>query len=265
VTLSKHVHFSVQICELHRERAETAHFSISHLIITLFSHDFPKLTLFPFLDIQTSRNKFLVKKFVQITEVRVHKNSNLARKMTLCKTWLCHQFTQSNYYYYNLAFYLKAFKFMCSSLHSISLSLSLWTDPSLYSTHDCQWSFKYLSTIRRNCWGRIHSKFLMKAINSTPTPHTQTARASMHNPLLLYKPVANRLNNAHENPVTIKNDVQSRMVQATQPCQSIQRRIYPTYEMFTGFISKSSSSYTVSSHGKTVLANTYIFLQNFPT
>jgi hypothetical protein len=105
----------------------------------------------------------------------------------------------------------------------------------------------------------------MKAINSIPTPHTQTARASMHNPLLLYKSVANRLNNAHENPVKIKNDVQSPMVQATQPCQSIQRGIYPTYEMFTGFISKSSSSYTVSSHGKTVLANIYIFLQNYPT
>lgn len=30
----------------------------------------------------------------------------------------------SNDNYYNLAFYLKAFKFMCSSLHSNSLSLS---------------------------------------------------------------------------------------------------------------------------------------------
>lgn len=176
---------------------------------------------------------------------------------------LCHQLPQSNYYYYNLAFYLKAFKFMCSSLHSISLSLSGLTHH--FTAHDCQWSSKYLSTIQRNCWGRIHSKFLMKAINSIPTPHTQTARASMHNPLLLYKSVANRLNNAHENPVKIKNDVQSPMVQATQPCQSIQRGIYPTYEMFTGFISKSSSSYTVSSHGKTVLANIYIFLQNYPT
>jgi len=41
-------------------------------------------------------------------------------------------------------------------------SLFLWADPSLYSTQDCQWCHKYLSTIRGNGWGRIHSKFLMK-------------------------------------------------------------------------------------------------------
>ena len=43
--LSKHVHFFVQICELHIKQVEIAHFSISHLFITLHSHDFPKLTL----------------------------------------------------------------------------------------------------------------------------------------------------------------------------------------------------------------------------
>jgi hypothetical protein len=105
----------------------------------------------------------------------------------------------------------------------------------------------------------------MKATNSTPTPHTPTTRASMHNPLLLYKSAAKRLNNAHRNPVTIQHDVQSPTVQVTQPCQSTEHGIYPTYAMFSGFISKSSSSNTVSSHGKTVLANIYIFLQNYPT
>jgi hypothetical protein len=80
VTLRKHVHFFVQICELPIKRVETAHLSISHLFITLFSHNFPKLTLMykithksTILDIQTSRHKFLVKKCVQIMEVRVHK------------------------------------------------------------------------------------------------------------------------------------------------------------------------------------------------
>jgi hypothetical protein len=138
---------------------------------------------------------------------------------------------------------------MCSSLqsNSLSLSLSLWTDQSLYSTHDCQWIYKYLSTIRGNCWGRIHSKFLMKATNSTPTPHMQTTTASMHFLLLLHKSVANRLSIAHNNPVTIKYDVQPPTVQATQPCQSTQHGIYLTYAMFTGFISKSNSSYCLFS------------------
>ena len=89
----KHVHFFVQICELHIKRVETAHFSISHLFKTLFSHDFPKLTLMykiihkSTISIFRQTNKFLFKKCVQITEVRVHKKllTNLAREVTYAK------------------------------------------------------------------------------------------------------------------------------------------------------------------------------------
>jgi len=87
----------------------------------------------------------------------------------------------------------------------------------------------------------------MKAINRTPTPHTHTTTASLHNLLLLYKSAANGLNNAHKNPVTIKYDIQSPTVQVTEPCQSTQRGKYPTYAMLTGFVSKSSSSYSLFS------------------
>jgi len=41
----------------------------------------------------------------------------------------------------------------------------------------------------------------------------------MHFLLLLYKSVANRLSNAHNNPVTTKYDIQPPTVQATQPCK----------------------------------------------
>lgn len=104
----------------------------------------------------------------------------------------------------------------------------------------------------------------------------QTTRASLHNPLLLYKFVANRLNNACKNHVTIKKIVQSHKcwmtsfvwnakhigVQASQHSQSIQHGIYPTYTIFTG--SKSSSSYILSFHRITVLANIYICVKKYP-
>jgi hypothetical protein len=86
----------------------------------------------------------------------------------------------------------------------------------------------------------------------------------MHAKIMLQlQRLSNPINAQHRMTSSVSN-ARHMGIPESQHIQNIQHGTHPTFAMFTGFITKSSSSYILTSHGKTVLPIIYICAQNYP-